>query len=48
MWYWMLLIGFTIASIPSMVYQVFNGISMLGLMICLLSAGFILLKEVDR
>jgi len=48
MWWWMLLIGFMIASVPSMVYQTFNGLSLFGLMICLLAAGFILLKEVDR
>lgn len=48
MWWIVLLVGFVIASIPSMLWQNFNGMSMFGLMIVMLAAGFILLKEVDR
>lgn len=48
MWGGMLLFGFIIAVTPTMAYGVWNGMSLLGLCICILSAGFILRKELDR
>lgn len=48
MWWIVLLTGFGIACWQSFFYQTFNGASLFGLMLVLLSAGFILTKEIDR
>ena len=48
MWRWIMFFGFIIAVTPSMFYGVWNGLSMFGLMLCFLSAGFILREEMDK
>lgn len=48
MWWWILFIGFLIASTQSFFFQVFNGLSLFGVMLVLLSACFILIKEYDK
>lgn len=48
MWWVILFIGFLIASTQSFFFQVFNGLSLFGLMLVLVSAGFILTKEIDK
>lgn len=48
MWKVMLLFGFIIAITPTLAYGIWNGMSLLGLVLCLLSGGFILREEMDR
>ena len=48
MWWWILFIGFMIASVQSFYYQTFNGLSLFGLIICLVAAGAIFRKEIDQ
>lgn len=48
MWWFVIFIGFVIASTQSFYYQTFNGLSLFGLMLVLLGAGFVLLKEIDK
>jgi hypothetical protein len=48
MWVFVLIVGFVIANVPSMFWGVWNGLSLLGLCICILSAGFILREEMEK
>jgi hypothetical protein len=48
MWWFFLFVGFFTAASQSFFYQTFNGLSLLGMMVMLLSAGFIVTKEIDR
>lgn len=48
MWWFVILTGFLIASAQSFYYQTFNGLSLFGLMLVMLGAGFVLLKGIDK
>jgi hypothetical protein len=45
MWVVALIVGFVIAVTPTMFYQTWNGLSLLGVMIVLLAGGFIVRNE---
>lgn len=48
MWWIMMMFGFIVAITPSLAYGVWNGMSLLGLCICILSAGFIMKEGFDE
>jgi hypothetical protein len=48
MWWFTLFIGFLIAATQSFFYQTFNGLSLLGMMMMLLAAGFIVTKGMEE
>lgn len=47
MWWIVMLIGFVISVSPTMLFDVWNGASLFGLMVCMLAAGFIMRRMDD-
>lgn len=48
MWWFVIFVGFVIASTQSFFYQVFNGLSLFGLMLVFLGTGVIVMKGLER
>jgi len=46
MWYLVLVVGFIVAVMPTILFEVWNGASLLGVVLVLLAGGFILRREV--
>lgn len=47
MWWLIMLVGFVTAVTPTILWQVWNGLSLLGVCVCLLAAYSIMTKEMD-
>ena len=45
MWYAVLVVGFVTAVTPTLLWQTWNGLSLLGAMLVMLAGGFIVRRE---
>ena len=48
MWYALLVVGFVTAVTPTLLWQTWNGLSLLGAMLVMLAGGFIVRQEAMR